>query len=94
MLKIISKLLRQLADDVDEGKFECDEEQMSNTITQLAEFNGSILSKAQACNYLGISRSTFDKMVKEGKIPRGKRRMGFKELSWTKEQLNFIKQCS
>ena len=26
MLKIISKLLRQLADDVDEGKFECDEE--------------------------------------------------------------------
>ena len=91
MLKIISKLLRQLADDVDEGKFECDEEQMSNVVTQLAEFNGSVLSKAQACDYLGISRSTFDKMIKEGKIPQGKKRMGFKELSWTKEQLNAYK---
>ena len=92
MLKIISKLLRQLADDIDNGKFECDEEEMSNTITQLSEFNGSVLSKSQACDYLGISRSTFDKMIKEGKIPKGKKRQGFKELSWTKEQLNFIKQ--
>lgn len=67
---------------------------LSKMLRQLAEFNTGFLSKAQACEYLNISRSTFDKMIKEGKIPKGKKRQGFKELSWTKEQLNFIKQCS
>lgn len=87
MLKVISQSLRQLADDVDAGKFECDKEQMAQVVTQLAEFNTEFLSKAQACDYLNISRSTFDKLVKEGKLPKGKKRMGFKELSWKKEEL-------
>lgn len=87
MLKVISQSLRQLADDVDTGKFECDKEQMTQVVTQLAEFNTEFLSKAQACDYLNISRSTFDKLVKEGKLPKGKKRMGFKELSWKKEEL-------
>lgn len=87
MLNIISQSLRQLADDVDAGKFECDKEQMTQVVTQLAEFNTEFLSKAQACDYLNISRSTFDKLVKEGKLPKGKKRMGFKELSWKKEEL-------
>ena len=38
MLKVISQSLRQLADDVDEGKFECSKEQMAEVVTQLAEF--------------------------------------------------------
>lgn len=87
MLKVISQSLRQLADDVDAGKFECDKEQMTQVVTQLAEFNTEFLSKAQACDYLNISRSTFDKLVKEGKLPKGKKRLGFKELSWRKEEL-------
>lgn len=89
MLKqVLSKMLRQLADDVDNDRFDCEEQEIVGIITQLAEFNTSFLSKAQACEYLNISRSTFDKMIKEGKIPKGKKRQGFKELSWTKEQLN------
>ena len=88
MLNIISQSLRQLADDVDEGKFECSKEQMAEVVTQLADFNSDRpLSKAQACDYLNISRSTFDKLVKEGKLPKGKKRLGFKELSWRKEEL-------
>lgn len=92
MLKILSKLLRQLADDIDEGKLQCEEQQITKAIAQLSEFNeGSHLSKAQACDYLNVGRSTFDKMIREGKIPKGHKRMGFKELSWTKEQLNKVK---
>lgn len=87
MLKVISQSLRQLADDVDDGKFECSKEQMTEVVTQLAEFNTEFLSKAQACDYLNISRSTFDKLVKEGKLPKGKKRLGFKELSQRKEEL-------
>lgn len=91
MLKIISQPLRQLADDVDAGKFECDKEQMTQVVTQLADFNTEFVSKAQACDYLNISRSTFDKLIKEGKLPKGKKRMSFKELSWKKKNYGKIK---
>ena len=38
------------------------------------------LSKAQACEYLNLSRSRFDSLIREGRIPRGKKVKGFKEL--------------
>ena len=37
-------------------------------------------SKYQSCKYLGISRATFDRYVKEGLIPPGKKQQGFKEI--------------
>jgi predicted site-specific integrase-resolvase len=39
------------------------------------------LSKYEACRYLNVSRATFDNYVREGKLPRGKHEVGFKELS-------------
>jgi predicted DNA-binding transcriptional regulator AlpA len=46
------------------------------------------LSKYKACEYLNMSRATFDNYVREGKIPKGKKEAGFKELSWTKKELD------
>lgn len=46
------------------------------------------ISKYEACRYLNISRSTFDAYVKDGKLPKGKKRIGFKELAWTKKELD------
>lgn len=45
------------------------------------------MSKYQACEYLGISRATFDNYVREDKLPKGKKEAGFKELSWSKKEL-------
>lgn len=51
------------------------------------------LSKYAACEYLNVSRATFDNYVREGKLPRGKHEIGFKELSWSKKDLDeFIKK--
>jgi hypothetical protein len=44
--KVLSKMLRQLADDVDNDKFDCEESEIVGIITQLAEYNSSHLSKA------------------------------------------------
>lgn len=89
MLKIISKLLRQLADDIDEGKFHCEDSDIIASIDTLSNFKSEFpLSKAQACQYLNMSRSTFDTYIRNGWIPKGVKRLGFKELSWTKEQLD------
>lgn len=52
------------------------------------------LSKYAACEYLNVSRATFDNYVREGKLPRGKHEIGFKELSWSKKELDeFVKKC-
>lgn len=51
------------------------------------------LSKYAACEYLNVSRATFDNYVREGKLPRGKHEIGFKELSWNKKTLDeFIRR--
>lgn len=68
---------------------QCDElldivNKATNTMTKF--------SKYQACRYLNISRATFDNWVREGKIPKGKKEQGFKELFWTKKDLDKINQ--
>lgn len=50
------------------------------------------MSKYAACEYLNISRATFDNYVKEGKIPQGQHELGFKELSWYKKDLDAYKE--
>lgn len=50
------------------------------------------LSKEQACAYLNLSRSRFDDLVRERKIPRGKKRVGYKELSWYQDELDLCKK--
>ena len=47
------------------------------------------MGKIQACDYLGVSRATFDNYVKNGWIPKGYKQDGFKELSWMKSDLDF-----
>ena len=43
---------------------------------------------------MNVSRATFDNYVREGKLPRGKHEIGFKELSWSKKELDeFVKKC-
>ena len=38
------------------------------------------LSKEQAYKYIGKKRATFDNLIREGKLPKGKKEVGFKEL--------------
>ena len=45
-------------------------------------------SKESACKYLNISRATFDNLVRDGKLPKGHKEVGFKELSWSKYELD------
>ena len=53
------------------------------------------LSKYEACRYLNVSRATFDNYVRECKLPRGKHEAGFKELSWSRKDLDsFVQKCN
>lgn len=46
------------------------------------------INKQRACEYVGVSRATFDRMVKIGKMPMGKHTAGWKELSWSYKELD------
>lgn len=82
--RTVSKLLRQIADKIDGGTCELDEEQAMNI---MATIGHGPLSKDAACSYLNISRSKFDSLVADGKLPKGKKRRGFKELVFYKDEL-------
>lgn len=49
------------------------------------------MSKYQACEYLHISRATFDNYISYGWIPKGTHQQGFKELYWLKKDLDKFK---
>ena len=82
--RAITKLLRETADKIDSGNCELNEEQAMDIMSVIGH---EVLSKDEACSYLNLSRSRFDDLVREGKIPKGKKRRGFKELIFYKDEL-------
>ena len=94
MLKVIRELLLKIVDDIDAGNSNICEVDAIEVIDNLKRFTDkeNRLSKYSACKYLNVSRATFDNYVREGKLPKGKHEVGFKELSWSKKDLDsFIK---
>jgi len=77
--KEISRLLRETADKFDAGTSEANEEQI---LEGMRIFLHTPISKESAAIELGIHPSSFDKLVAEGKIPKGKKKLGWKELRW------------
>lgn len=90
MLKVIRSLLLKIVGDIDVGNSNITEEEAIEIVDSLKRFTDKEkrLSKYAACEYLNISRATFDNYVREGKLPRGKHEIGFKELSWSKKDLD------
>ena len=87
--RMVVKYLREIADKIEVGTSEISESQAMDILSVVAH---EAMSKEQACNYLNLSRSRFDDLVREGKLPKGKKRVGFKELVWYKDELDMCKR--
>lgn len=87
---IIRNLLQKFIDDLDTGNTNISEDQEIKIISVLSNIANpdQRMSKIQACDYLGVSRATFDNYVRDGFIPKGTKQEGFKELSWSKIDLD------
>ena len=96
MLKVIRSLLLKIVDDIDAGNSNITEGEAIEIVDNLRRFTDKEkrLSKYAACEYLNVSRATFDNYVREGKLPRGKHEIGFKELSWNKKTLKSLAKMS
>lgn len=93
MIRVIKELLLKIINDIDTGNSNITEEECNEIIDHLISITNKNekLSKYQACKYLNISRATFDKYVVDGKLPKGRKQQGFKELFWVKKDLDNIK---
>ena len=87
--KLVVRYLREVADKIDAGTSEISESQAVDILRAVAH---EVMSKEQACIYLNLSRSRFDDLVRERKIPRGKKRLGFKELIWYRDELDMCRR--
>ena len=88
MLQTIKKLLLGVIDDIDAGNSNIDEKEAMQIIKLLKGMRkDNPMSKYQAYTYLGMSRAKFDNLVREGKLPDGKKLPGFKEKIWYKKDL-------
>lgn len=90
MISVIRALLAKVIDDIDCGNSNITDEEAMEITKCLKKYTRKDvpMSKYQAYTYLNISRATFDNLVREGKLPRGKKVIGFKELMWEKKDLN------
>lgn len=87
--KLIVKMLKDTADKIDSGNCELSESEAMDIMSVLSH---QALSKEDACIYLNMCKSKFDTLVREGKLPKGRKRRGFKELVYYKDELDlFIK---
>ena len=82
---LIIKYLRDVADKMEVGTSEVTSSQAIEILRVVAHES---LSKEQACNYLNLSRSRFDDLVREKKLPKGRKEVGWKELRWYKDELD------
>ena len=95
MWQVVKKLLLQIVDDIDAGNTNADEAELAYIVDVLKECvrKDNPMSKYQAYTYLGLSRAQFDNLVREGKIPPGKKVPGFKELMWTQKDIIAVKKA-
>ena len=92
MMNIIKSLLQNCIDRIDSGNSNLSADEEIEVIQLLKKYTDKDrkLSKYQACKYLNMSRATFDKYIREGKIPKGKKEIGFKEIFWNERELRAL----
>lgn len=89
MINLIRSLLQKCIDRIDAGNSNISANEEIEIIELLKKYTDKDrkLSKYQACKYLNMSRATFDKYIREGKMPKGKKEAGFKELFYMESDL-------
>lgn len=96
MIKLIKKHLLDIIDNIDSGNSNLTQEEEIKLLKVIKDIStkDNRMSKYQAYTYLNVGRATFDNLVREGKLPKGKHIAGFKELSWNKSDLDdYIKNA-
>ena len=83
--------MRQYADAIDAGNSHLNSEQATNILSCIAHIE---MTKEDVCDYLNLGRSRFDDLVREGKLPRGKKVKYKNNLVWYKDEVMFAAEVN
>lgn len=83
--KALARMLREIADKFDAGTTDIDEEQTIEIMKIVAH---QPMSKELAALYLNMSTSRFDTLIRDGYLPKGRKRIGFKEKVWYQDEID------
>ena len=82
---MVAKMMREVADKIDAGTCEMSE---SEAMEIMGVLSHQSMSKDEAFSYLNLSRSRFDELVRLKQLPKGRKRSGYKELTWYRDELD------
>ena len=82
--QLICDEMRRILDRIESDTCEIDK---TTAMQILSIISHEPLSKAEAYQELKMSRSKFDTLVRNGNIPPGRKRVGFNELVWYRDEL-------
>lgn len=82
LINLVGDLLIERGKAIKAGNCELTEDDAIDLAEQLSHI---VMSADSARSYLNVSRSTFQNLQAENKIPQGKHRRGFKELFYYKD---------
>jgi predicted DNA-binding transcriptional regulator AlpA len=82
--KIVAKLMHEYANNIDAGNSHLNAEQATNILSCICHIE---MTKPEVCEYLNISRSRFDDLVRDKVLPRGKSSAHRNALVWYKDEI-------
>ena len=94
ILKMVRDELQTIIDRINAGNSNASEEELLQSLKAIKRLTDKDIpmTKYQACNYLLISRATFDNLVKEDKLPKGEKLYaGDSNIFWYKKDLDLYK---
>lgn len=89
-LQVIDDMIMEIHERIVSGRCLTNKLQNLRAIDflQLICHKDEAISKCEACQYVGVSRATFDRLVLAGKLPKGRKRKGWTELAWFSKDLD------
>ena len=85
ILNFVGKTLIDIGNKIIDGKCELTDEQAGLILGTVGHIE---MTKEEACKYVNISRSRFDDHIRDGKIPKGRKKRGKTALVWYKDELD------
>ena len=84
LTKLFIKEVEELLNRVKNGNCALDDDEMIGILSTISHRK---LKKLQACDYLKISRATFDNLVAAGRLQKGKKIKRENGLIWYQDEL-------
>lgn len=94
ILKMVRDELQTIIDRIDAGNSNATEEELLQSLKAIKRLTDKDvpMTKYQACQYLHISRATFDNLVRDNSLPKGEKLYaGDTNIFWLKKDLDIYK---